>query len=78
MNIKNAALLYALGNLETQYLDCIDIRNNTPVGSKRYNSACKLAESIEQEASEMMFGDTTHSFSECNELADEIRKTIVA
>jgi hypothetical protein len=78
MNIKTACLLYHLSNLETQYLDCLDIRNNSPIGSKRYKSACKLAEAIEQEASEMVFGDTTHSFSECNEQADELRKTLAA
>lgn len=74
MNMITAAMLYHLGNLETQYLDCLDIRNNSPIGSKRFKSACKLAEDIEQEASEMVFGDTTHSFSECQERADELRK----
>jgi hypothetical protein len=54
-----------ISDLEGEWLDLIDIRNNSPYNSAKYNRAEKKANEIENQASMMVYGDTTHTMSEC-------------
>jgi len=65
MKMTNEEIEAIINDLAGKWADQIDIRNNAPFGSAKYNRAEAKADAIEQKASMLKFGDTDHTMSEC-------------
>ena len=52
-------------DMEATYLDAVQSRNDAPYQSKAYDNALVLIESIESEASRIVFGHHNASMTEC-------------
>ena len=48
-----------------EWFNLLDVRNAAPYGSSKYDRAVSKMEKIENKASMMVFGDTTHTMTEC-------------
>jgi len=52
-------------DLGTKWFDLLEVRNEAPYGSAKYNRAEAKMEVIENKASMLVFNDTTHTMCEC-------------
>jgi hypothetical protein len=55
------ALLTTLLALEPRWLDQVDLRNTAKYGTAKFRKHSDAAETIENEASQLAFGDTDHT-----------------
>jgi hypothetical protein len=65
--MTNAHINTTLAELESQFLDQVDIRNNTKPHLVKHTRAKQKADDIERQASLLVFGDSDHTLSECIE-----------
>lgn len=66
MNDRLTHVAFHVRMLEAQYLDAVEARNTSKPGSKREDEANATIEEIERHVSSLVFGDSSHTFSQCD------------
>ncbi len=63
-------IINTVNEYEPIYLDAIEARNDSKPGSKKETEALLIIDAIEARVSMLVFGDTSHTFSQCQQEVD--------